>query len=131
MSVLPDPIEGERLVAWAVLAGGTRVRLDFASEGGTPYQIVLPFEALSSLLMTLPRMLQTALNVRFADGSLRFVQCLGSWRIEQAEANAGLILRLGTRDGFEVSFAVNFSDADSLGAALRDAPDTQSVRKPN
>jgi hypothetical protein len=29
--------------------------------------------------MTLPRMLQAALDARFPDGSLRFVQRLGTW----------------------------------------------------
>ncbi len=110
---------------------GLCVRMDFIGSDGTPHQIVLPFDVLSSLLMTLPRMLQTALNARFADGSLRFVQCLGTWRIEQAEADAGLILRLGTRDGFEVAFTLNARDADFLGVALLSAPDTQSSRRPN
>jgi hypothetical protein len=79
-------------------------------------------------------MLQSALDTRFADGSLRFVQQLGGWRIEQAEAEAGLILKLGTRDGFEVSFVLRSEDAGSLGSALLAAPDTiqaTSKRKPH
>ena len=75
------------------------------------------------------RMLQTALDARFADGSLRFVQRLGRWALEQAESDAGLILKLGTRDGFEVAFALNGQDADSLGAALLAAPD--ETNQPN
>jgi hypothetical protein len=101
------PIEGRQLTAWAVLPGGTHIRLDFAGSDGTIHRIVLPFDALTGLLMTLPRMLQTALDTRFADGSLRFVQQLGRWALEQAESDAGLILKLGTRDGFEVAFALN------------------------
>jgi hypothetical protein len=131
MDAAPDPIEGEQLTAWTVSPGGTHVRMDFTGTDGTPHRIVLPFDVLSSLLMTLPRMLQTALNARFSDGTLRFVQCLGSWRIEQAEADAGLILRLGTRDGFDVAFALNGSDAGSLGAALLAAPEIQTSRRPN
>jgi hypothetical protein len=104
---------------------------NFVGADGTTHQIVLPFEALSSLLMTLPRMLQTALDARFADGSLRFVQPIGSWRLEQAESDLGLILRLGTRDGFEIAFAWNGSDADSVGAALLSVPDTSTSRRPN
>jgi hypothetical protein len=131
MDLVPNPIEGEQLTAWAVLAGGTHVRMDFTSTDGTPHRIVLPFDLLSSLLMTLPRMLQTALNARFSDGSLRFVQCLGSWQIEQAEGDAGLILRLGTRDGFEVAFALNRNDADALGTALLLTPEIPPLRRPN
>jgi hypothetical protein len=131
MDLATKPIEGVQLTAWAVLAGGTHVRMEFVGADGSPHQIVLPFDTLSSLLMTLPRMLQTALDTQFADGSLRFVQPIGSWRIEQAEADLGLILRLGTRDGFEVAFALNGRDAGSLGAALQAAPDMQTSRRPN
>jgi hypothetical protein len=116
-------IEGRQLTAWAVLPGGTRIRLDFTGSDGTNHRIVLPFDALTGLLMTLPRMLQTALDARFADGSLRFVQRLGRWALELAESDAGLILKLGTREGFEVAFALNGRDADSLGAALLAALD--------
>jgi hypothetical protein len=126
-------IEGEQLTAWAVLAGGAHVRMDFIGTDGTSHRIVLPFDVLTGLLMTLPRMLQAALDARFPDGSLRFVQRLGSWQIEQAEANPGLILRLGTQDGFEAAFALNDQDAGLLGAALVAAPDANQskIRRPN
>jgi hypothetical protein len=115
-------IEGEELTTWAVLTGGTHVRMDFIGIDGAAHGLVLPFDVLSSLLMTLPRMLQTALDARFPDGSLRFVHQLGTWRIEQAAAGAGLILKLCTPDGFEIAFALNDDDANSLGAALTAAP---------
>ena len=123
------PIEGQQLTTWTVLPGGTRIRLEFAAKDGTIQGIVLPFDALTGLLMTLPRMLQTALDARFADGSRRFVQRLGRWALEQAESDAGLILKLGTLDGFEVAFALNGQDANSLGAALPAAPD--ETNQPN
>jgi len=116
-------IQGKELTAWAVLARGTRIRLDFTDRDGTTHAIVLPFDALSGLLMTLPRMLQTALDACFPDGSLRFVQQLGTWQIEQAQGGPWLILKLGTCDGFEVAFSLKDEDAGSLGAALLAAPD--------
>jgi hypothetical protein len=127
------PIEGQELTSWAVLAGGTHVRMEFIGTDSTPHRIVLPFDVLSGLLMTLPRMLQTALDARFSDRTLRFVQQLGKWHIEQAEANTGLIPRLGTRDGFEVAFVLNDRDADALGTALVAAPGAEplNVRRPN
>jgi hypothetical protein len=115
-------IEGEELTTWRVLTGGTHVSMDFIGIDGAAHRLVLPFDVLSSLLMTLPRMLQTALDARFPDGSLRFVQQLGTWRIERAAAGAGLILKLCTPDGFEVAFSLNHHDADQLGAALTAAP---------
>jgi hypothetical protein len=100
---------------------------------GAAHRLVLPFDVLSSLLMTPPRILQTALDARFPDGSLRFVHQLGTWRIEQAAAGAGLILKLCTPDGFEVAFALNDDDANSLGPALTAAPGKyrSDMRRPN
>jgi hypothetical protein len=115
-------IEGRRLTTWSVQPGGTRIQLDFADGDGTPHHIVLPFDELTGLLMTLPRMLQTALDMRFTDGSARVVQRLGRWRLERSETAPGLILQLGTCDGFEVAFALDGQDADSIGAALLAVP---------
>jgi hypothetical protein len=109
--------------------GGKLLALNRAGVDGRPRRIVLPFDVVASLLMTLPRMMQAALDARFPDGSLRFVQRPGTWQIEEAAGNADLILKLGTPDGFEVAFALNEPDADSLGAALLKAPDTGQTRK--
>jgi hypothetical protein len=124
------PIQGEKLTTWSVLPGGTQICLGFADADGGSHRIVLPVEALSGLMMTLPRMLQSALNERFPDGSLRVVQRLGKWQLEQQAVDDGLILKLGTQDGFEVAFALNNDHAGSLGAALLDA-EPVSTRRPN
>ncbi len=128
------PIEGEKLTSWGVLPGGTQISLDFTSIDGGTHRIVLPVDALSGLMMTLPRMLQSALDERFPGGSLRVVQPLGNWQLEQQEINNGLILKLGTQDGFEVAFALNNEHAGSLGIALLETPretDPTLVRRPN
>jgi hypothetical protein len=115
-------VAGEQLTGWGVLGGGTHIGLAFGSPDGTTHQIALPFDALSGLLMTLPRMLQSALDARFPDGSLRVVQPLTRWNLERNAGGSGLILNLGTKDGFEVAFTVTAQDADSLGATLLTAP---------
>jgi hypothetical protein len=111
-------IDGACLTAWGLLDGGTRVALAFASSDGTARQLSLPFDALSSLLMTLPRILQAALNARFPDGSLRVAQPLAHWKLEQNATTNGLILSLGTADGFEIAFSVAREDVTSLGTSL-------------
>jgi hypothetical protein len=73
-------------------------------------------------MMTLPRMLQSALDQRFPDGSLRVVQPLGSWYLEQPERGGGLILKLKTNDGYEVAFLLDEGVAGSLGHALLNVP---------
>jgi hypothetical protein len=128
------PIEGEKLTTWSVLPGGTQVSLSFVAIDGGTHRIVLPVDALSGLMMTLPRMLQSALDERFPDGSFRVVQRLGRWQLEQQAMEDGLILKLGTTDGFEVSFAIDNNHAGSLGAALLETPrETNSIlaRRPN
>jgi hypothetical protein len=127
-------IAGQKLTTWAVLPGGEQVCLGFAAPTGETHRIILPFEALTGLLMTLPRILQTALDERFHDSTLRVVHPLGAWQLELAEGGNGLILKLGTRDGFEVAFAVPDEDACSLGAALltpADEANSIQTRRPN
>ena len=111
-------IEARELASWAVMPGGTNIRLDLTTMNGGACSVVLPFDALSSLLVTLPRILQAALDARCPDGSLRVTQQLASWQIERARDNASLILKLNTPDGFEVAFALTGKEADPLGAAL-------------
>ena len=83
--IMAAPIQGEKLTAWRVLPGGTRISLDFVAADGDNHRIVLPVDTLSGLMMTLPRMLQSALDEQFPDGSLRIVQRLGKWALEQQE----------------------------------------------
>jgi hypothetical protein len=116
-----DVIECAELTTWAVPTDGSHVRMEFKDAKGKSQKIIASIEVVSSLLMTFPRMLQTALDARSSDSSLRVVQRLGDWRIEEAEGNSDLILRLETRDGFEVAFASNGRDADALSDALRSA----------
>jgi hypothetical protein len=127
-------IEGQKLTTWAVLPGGNHLWLGFAASDGGTHRIVLPLEAVTGLLMTLPRMLRAALDERFPDGSLRVVYPLGDWRVEQAAGGDGLILNLSTRDGFEVAFGLPDEDAGLLGGALLAPTPEQTptlIRRPN
>jgi hypothetical protein len=137
MDVAPTdarPILGQQLTGWNVLPGGTQICLDLTLTDGRTHAVVLPFDALSGLMMTLPRMLQSALNERFGDGSMRVVQPLGIWNIELHEPDRSLLVKLGTTDGFEVAFALSAEHADALGTALLDARQTITpplTRRPN
>jgi hypothetical protein len=127
-------IEGQKLTSWGVLPGGTQIALDFVAIDGGTHRIVLPVDALSGLMMTLPRMLQSALDERFPGDGMRIVQHLGQWQLEQQNHGDNLILKLGTTDGFEVAFALNGKHAGSLGAALLQAPNETEptlVRRPH
>lgn len=117
---------GEALTTWSVSHDGSRVRLGFADGDGNPCRIDLPMEVMSTLLLTLPRILQCALDVR-DDGSDRIVHPLGSWRMERAAEHGRLILTLNTPDGFGVSFAVA---PDELAAMAEDGQDHQRALSP-
>lgn len=96
---------GEALTTWSVSQDGSRARLGFADGEGRPCRIDLPMEAVSGLLLTLPRVLQRALDA-WGDGCDRIVHPLREWRLEQAAGNGLLILTLDTTGGFGVSFTL-------------------------
>ncbi len=110
---------GEWLTTWSVSQDGGRVRLGFLDGDGQPCRIDLPMEAVSGLLLTIPRILQCALDAR-GDGSERIVHLLGGWRLERA-ADA-LILTLETPDGFNVAFALASAQLTAMAEAGQEAP---------
>lgn len=128
------PVEAQELKSWCVLPGGTQISLDFVAIDGELHRVVFPVDALSGLMMTLPGMLQSALDERFPGRCMRIIQQLARWHLEKQTHGHNLILRLGTTDGFEVAFALNHQHAGSLGAALLDVPsetETTFMRRPN
>src|SRR5271170_274838 len=110
-------IEGTKLTTYEVAQDGTAVCLRFQDRDGTPAALALPTECLSMLLMTLPRIIQQAIQAQHRDPSQRLVYQLGSWKLEQA-ADDTLILSLSTTDQFEVSFNLAPSELERIAAAL-------------
>ena len=108
-------VVGERLTTWSASPDGSRARLGFADKNGRPYRIDLPVEAVGGLLMTLPRVLQHALDLS-GDAGARMVQPLGEWRLEQMAGTSRLILTLSTPDGFSVAFALAGDERASMAA---------------
>jgi hypothetical protein len=128
------PIEGKELTSWNVLPGGLRIALHLVGIDEEAHCVVLSVDALSGLMMTLPGMLQTALDARFPTGSFRIVHRISGWQLEQEASRGDLILKLQTRDGFEVAFDLGHERACQLAADLQAAsagPRPDPVRKPN
>jgi hypothetical protein len=92
------------------------VQLGFEDMHGRRCRLDLPFEAVSALLMTIPRILRAALRVR-GDRSARVVQPLATWRVERAAGTGNLILTLATPTGFDVTFAVAPDQLEAIGEA--------------
>jgi hypothetical protein len=113
-------INGIALTNLAVAADGSAVSIDVSDENSMAGSLVLSVDALQSLIMSLPRAMQQALQLRYCDPSLRLVYPLGNWRLETSTQSGKLLLTLATGDGFEVTFAVIASDLERLaGAATR------------
>lgn len=119
-------IRAAALTTYGVNPDGRQVRIHLRDQTGKSAVLELPTQALSELMMTLPRMLQQALQKQYDDSSLRLVHELGDFQLEQAGGIDRLILTLKTTDGFEVSFAVtNASLAEISSAASVDHFDSR------
>ena len=106
-----EAVEG--LTSWTVSEDGERIRLGFEDGVGRRRRLDLPFDAVSSLLLAIPRILRTALRAR-GDRSARVVQPLGAWSV------AGEVFGLLVDD---VAFAV----APHQLAAMSEAADSADI----
>jgi hypothetical protein len=120
-------INGVALTTLAVSPDGAAVAINVTDDEGVPGSLVLSTDALRSLIMSLPRAMQQALQLRYRDPSLRLVYPLGPWRLEASTDPERLLLTLSTTDGFEVTFSV---PADTLGRFADAAARAGEARKP-
>jgi hypothetical protein len=72
-------IESRRLTTCEVVEDGRAVRLGFLDNAGDPLSVVFPFEQAESIVMTLPQLLSTALQVRTRKENARYVFPLRRW----------------------------------------------------
>jgi hypothetical protein len=113
----PELISSSRLTTCEVIENGKAVRLDFLDNAGKQVSVAFPFEQAESVVMTLPRMLAMALQLRTRSQEARYVFPLARWSIESGDENF-LIANLMTNDGFAVSFAVPFDACRAIGWTL-------------
>ncbi len=83
------------------------------------------------LIMTLPTLMQKALQLRYGDQSLRYAYPLASWTVEQSIDQAQRMVTLQTADGFSVCFAVPREQQDELAEALMMRSGPQAVVRAN
>ena len=68
--------------------------------------------------MTLPGLIDKALQTRFGDQSLRNAYRLASWALEQSSDPTQNMITLRTMDGFSVCFSIPRRQQIELGEAL-------------
>jgi hypothetical protein len=111
-------IESQSLTTCEVAPDGTTVVLGFADSDGTPVRIRLPLSQIGALAMTLPDLINKALQSRYGDHTLRYAYPLASCTVERsAEPNTGM-MTLSTTDGFSVCFAMEREMQHTLAEAL-------------
>src|SRR6202162_988836 len=99
-------IDTQSLTTCEVAADGGAISLGFVDSTGNPAAIRLSLNQVSALAMTLPGLIDKALQTRFGDQSLRHAYPLASWVLEQSSDPTQNMVRLRTMDGFSICFSI-------------------------
>jgi hypothetical protein len=110
-------IDTQLLTSCEVAADGA-ISLGFIDSSGNPATIKLSLNQVGALAMTLPGLIDKALQIRFGDQSLRYAYPLASWAIEASSDPAQGMVTLRTVDGFSVCFSIPRQQQSELGEAL-------------
>jgi hypothetical protein len=113
--VTTSDLIGHTLTTFDIDSDGCHVQLNFVCQDQTRGSLRLPTECLKQLVMTLPRMMTQALQVKYSDKSLRLVYPVEEMRIEQSVESTAMIVTLVTHDGFDVSFGFTTKQLKDLG----------------
>jgi hypothetical protein len=110
-------IDTQALTSCEVAADGA-ISLGFVDSTGNPATIRLSLNQVGALAMTLPGLIDKALQTRFGDQSLRYAYPLASWLVEQSTNPTEVMVTLRTVDGFSVCFSIPRQQQSELGEAL-------------
>ena len=115
-------IDTQSLTTCEVAADGGAISLGFVDSTGNPATIRLSLNQVGALAMTLPGLIDKALQTRFGDQSLRYAYPLESWVVEQSSDPTQGMVTLRTVDGFSVCFSIPRQKQSALGEALVASP---------
>ncbi|SHN68681.1 hypothetical protein [Bradyrhizobium erythrophlei] len=111
-------IESQSLTTCEVAPDGSTVVLGFTDSSGAAATIRLPLNQVGALAMTLPELINKALQSRFGDHTLRYAYPLASWTVEQSSDPGTGMMTLSTTDGFSVCFSMERELQHTLAEAL-------------
>jgi hypothetical protein len=111
-------IDTQALTTCEVAADGGAISLGFVDSTGNAATIRLSLNQVGALAMTLPGLIDKALQTRYGDQSLRYAYPLASWAIEQSTDPTQGMVTLRTVDGFSVCFSIPRQQQSELGEAL-------------
>jgi hypothetical protein len=121
-------IESQCLTTCEVAADGGAISLSFVDSTGKPATIRLSLNQVGALVMTLPGLIDKALQTRYGDQSLRYAYPLASWVVEQSTDPTQGMVTLRTVDGFFVCFSIPREQQSELGEALVAQPAPKAMR---
>jgi hypothetical protein len=124
-------IDTQALTTCEVAADGGAISLGFVDSTGTPATIRLSLNQVGALAMTLPGLIDKALQTRFGDQSLRYAYPLASWLVEQSSDPTQTMVTLRTEDGFSVCFSIPRQQQSQLGEALVAQPASAVTLRPH
>jgi hypothetical protein len=124
-------IETQALTTCEVAADGDAISLGFVDSSGKPATIRLSLKQVGALVMTLPGLIDKALQTRFGDQSLRYAYPLASWVVEQSSDPSQGMVTLRTVDGFSVCFSIPRAQQSELGEALVSQPTQKTTLRPH
>ena len=124
-------IDTQALTTCEVAADGGAISLGFVDSDGKPATIRLSLNQVGALAMTLPGLIDKALQTRFGDQSLRYAYPLASWVVEQSSDPTQSMMTLRTVDGFSVCFSIPHQKQSELGEALAALPAAKVTVRPH
>src|ERR1700744_2019163 len=111
-------VETQSLTSCEVAPDGGAISLGFVDAGGKAQTVRPSLNQVGALAMTLPSLIDKALQARYGDHSLRYAYPLASWVLEQSSDPAQGMVTLRTVDGFSVCFSIARQQQSALGEAL-------------
>jgi hypothetical protein len=123
-------IETQSLTTCEITSDGGGIALNFIDPKGKPQTIRLSLNQVGALAMTLPGLIDRALQTKYGDNSLRYTFPLESWVVEQSSDPRQSMITLRTTDGFSVCFSMQHALQSKLGEALVSQYDPK-VLQPN
>ncbi|WP_291688249.1 hypothetical protein [Bradyrhizobium sp.] len=124
-------IDTQALTTCEVADDRGAISLGFVDSTGKPATIRLSLNQVGALAMTLPGLIDRALQTRFGDQSLRYAYPLESWLVEQSSDPTQTMVTLRTVDGFSVCFSIPRRQQSELGEALVAQPTRNATLRPH
>jgi hypothetical protein len=113
-------IDVRKLTRFEAAEDGLSIVMHVEDTAGRPASLCFPIDCLTSLIMTLPAMVTSALQQRQKDPTVRVVFPLQQFDLELSANLETRILTLKTPDGFAVSFSLGEVECLRLGCAALD-----------